>query len=79
MNNIFSNMRSWFYKYDCIVPKKDINRQLTHLLMDGGRLHISEDIHDLFLRRLAKDIDTKKKIDIKILSTVEYTIFQIKH
>jgi len=73
MNNVFSNMRSWFYKYDCIVPKNDINRPLTHLLMDGGRIHICDDIHDVFLRRLAKDINLGKK---NYISENRTTIFK---
>jgi len=55
-----SPLRKWLFKNGFIIRSGD-SRIYTHLLLDGGILHIPEKKNEIFLKKFAKDIDMNQK------------------
>lgn len=51
-----TKLRQWLQKNKSFVKGKSDSRELTHLLMDGGKIHISQERHEEFLQIFAEDI-----------------------
>lgn len=58
-------MTNWILKNNCFITKsKNVNKRITHLDLSGGKLHISDSLHDDFLKTMAHVIDKTEKIYI---------------
>lgn len=55
-----SPLRIWLARNHFFVRSGD-NIVYTHLLLDGGILHIPQDKNEIFLKKFSHDIDTNKK------------------
>ena len=51
-----TKLRQWLQKNKSFVKGKSDSRELTHLLMDGCKIHISQERHEEFLQIFAEDI-----------------------
>ena len=50
-----TNLKTWLFKNKCFV-KRGQDREYTHLLLDGGKLHIPRELYTNFYNVLAMDI-----------------------
>lgn len=55
-----SNLKKWFYNNNCVIKSGD-NRQYTHLLLDGGKVHVPTELMDEFYKLYTIDIFNKNK------------------
>ena len=52
-----TNARAWLYANHCFINRTD-SRKITHLLLDGGKVHVPKQLMPQFNAACAKDIDT---------------------
>lgn len=57
-NAVQSSLKRWPIKSNIILRSKEDPREATHLLMDGGRVHISKQVLPIFNKKYAADIVT---------------------
>lgn len=55
-----SSLLTWLLKNKCLMYKDD-KRNYTHLCLDGGRLCISQSLHDEFVQKYSDGIEKKEK------------------
>ena len=53
-------LSTWLYKNGAFMGKGD-KRSYTHLCLDGGRLCVSQEIHDEFIRRYSSGIEKDER------------------
>ena len=70
-----SNLRQWLLRNKSFVRGKD-TRELTHLLMDGGKIHIPQDKHEEFLQIFAEDIKLGGRENFNFISENRTQIFR---
>ena len=58
-NGGITNLKKWLFKNKCFV-KRGQDRELTHLLLDGGKLHIPRELYTDFYNVLSMDICQEK-------------------
>ena len=68
-----TKLRQWFLRTKSFVKFKSDSRELTHLLMDGGKIHIPQEKHEEFLQIFANDIEQQK---LNFISENRTTIFR---
>ena len=67
-------LKQWLFENHCYVKKGD-SRPYTHLLLDGGKLHISPALTQLFYDKYAKDLKNKQKLYICETKTEVFKLF----
>jgi hypothetical protein len=56
--NLSKKIRTWLFKKECFITKtKNINKEITHVLLSGGKVSIPFDLQDEFLKIQASIID----------------------
>jgi hypothetical protein len=70
--DVQSELKRWHIKDSIVLKGKDDSREATHLLLDGGRLHISEKAVPVFQRKYAADIEMKRNNFILEVKTPVY-------
>ena len=54
-NNGLTHLKTWLFKNKCFV-KRGQDKEYTHLLLDGGKLHIPRELYTSFYNVLSMDI-----------------------
>jgi hypothetical protein len=72
--DVQSELKRWHIKDSIVLKGKDDPREATHLLLDGGRIHISEKAVPIFQRKYAADIEMKRSNFILEVKTPIYKL-----
>ena len=67
-------LKQWFFENHCYIKKGD-SRPYTHLLLDGGKLHVSPALTPLFYDKYARDLKNKQKLYICETKTEVFKLF----
>lgn len=67
-------LKQWLFENHCYIKKGD-SRPYTHLLLDGGKLHISPALTQLFYDKYARDLKNKQKLYICETKTEVFKLF----
>jgi hypothetical protein len=70
-----SELKRWNIKKNIILKGRDDPRTATHLLMDGGKVHISKEAVPIFNRKYAADLITGATNFILEVKTPIYKLF----
>jgi hypothetical protein len=71
-----TKLRQWLLRNKSFVRGKSDSRELTHLLMDGGKIHVSQEKHEEFLQIFAEDIKLGGKENYNFISENRTPIFR---
>ena len=63
-----TKLRQSLLRNKSFVRGKSDSRELTHLLMDGGKIHVSQEKHEEFLQIFAEDIKLGGKENYNFIS-----------
>lgn len=67
-------LKQWLFDNHCYIKKGD-SRPYTHLLLDGGKLHISPALTQMFYDKYARDLKNKQKLYICETKTEIFKMF----